>query len=150
MSKATDQVRKDWARLGDSDPLWAVLVRPGKKNGGWDERQFLDTGREEVEESLAHLAVLGVRLETGSAIDFGCGAGRLRSPSPSAWTAWSASSVGGHARQGASAGHDGWPVHLRAEPARRPLDVRRRQLRPGLLQPRPAAPPAGLGPGNPR
>jgi SAM-dependent methyltransferase len=77
MSKATDQVRKDWARLGDSDPLWAVLVRPGKKNGGWDERQFLDTGREEVEESLAHLAVLGVRLETGSAIDFGCGAGRL-------------------------------------------------------------------------
>jgi len=77
MSKATDQVRRDWEKLGDSDPLWAVLVRPGTKNGGWDEREFLATGRAEVDAALAHLASLGVPPGTGSALDFGCGAGRL-------------------------------------------------------------------------
>lgn len=77
MSKATDQVRRDWERLGDKDPLWAVLVRPGTKNGGWDEQEFLATGRAEVEASLAHLAALGVRPGTHTALDFGSGAGRL-------------------------------------------------------------------------
>ncbi len=77
MSKATDQVRRDWEKLGDEDPLWAVLVRPGTKNGGWDEQEFLATGRAEVDASLAHLAALGVTPGTRSALDFGCGAGRL-------------------------------------------------------------------------
>jgi len=77
MSRATDQVRRDWETLGASDPLWAVLVRPGTKNGGWDEQEFLATGRVEVDAALAHLRALGVELGTGSALDFGCGAGRL-------------------------------------------------------------------------
>ena len=77
MSKATEQVRRDWRRLGERDPLWAVLVRPGTKNGGWDEDEFLATGRVEVDGALAHLASLGVTVGTGSAVDFGCGAGRL-------------------------------------------------------------------------
>ncbi len=77
MSKATDQVRRDWERLGARDPLWAVLVRPGTKNGGWDEQAFLATGRAEVDASLARLGELGVTLRTGDALDFGSGAGRL-------------------------------------------------------------------------
>ena len=77
MSKAADQVRRDWEKLGESDPLWAVLVRPGTKNGGWDEQDFLATGRVEVDAALAHLGSLGVTPGTGSALDVGCGAGRL-------------------------------------------------------------------------
>ncbi len=77
MSRAADQVRRDWEKLGDSDPLWAVLVRPGTKNGGWDEEEFLATGRVEVDAALTHLTSLGVSVGTGSALDFGCGAGRL-------------------------------------------------------------------------
>jgi len=77
MDKATEQARRDWERLGDRDPLWAVLVRPGTKNGRWAAADFLATGRAEVDASLAHLASLGVRLGPGPALDFGCGAGRL-------------------------------------------------------------------------
>lgn len=77
MSRAADQVRRDWEKLGDTDPLWAVLVRPGTKNGGWDEQEFLATGRVEVDAAMAHLASLGVTPGRGSALDFGCGAGRL-------------------------------------------------------------------------
>ncbi len=76
MTKKTDQVRRDWQTLGDRDPLWAVLVRPGMKNGGWVEGEFLATGRNEVDGALAHLASLGVTPGTEQAIDFGCGAGR--------------------------------------------------------------------------
>lgn len=77
MSKATDQVRRDWEKLGEEDPLWAVLVRPGTKSGGWDEQDFLATGRVEIDAALAHLASLGVTPGSGWALDFGCGAGRL-------------------------------------------------------------------------
>ena len=77
MTKATEQVRRDWRRLGACDPLWAVLVRPGARNGGWDQEEFLATGRTEVDGALEHLASLGVTVGTGSAVDFGCGVGRL-------------------------------------------------------------------------
>lgn len=76
MSDGVEQLRRDWRRLGDRDPLWAVLMRPGTKNGGWDDAAFLATGAAEVDAAMRHLAGLGHPVAGGRALDFGCGAGR--------------------------------------------------------------------------
>ena len=71
-------VQRDWTRLGEEDPLWAVLIKPGTKGGRWDIDEFLSTGREEVDGALRHLTDLGAmpaRLDR--VLDFGSGAGRL-------------------------------------------------------------------------
>ena len=47
-----DEVRRDWETLGSEDPLWAVLMKPGTRHGGWDVEEFLATGRDEVDAAL--------------------------------------------------------------------------------------------------
>lgn len=68
-----DEVRRDWTALGEADPLWAVLVRPG----GWELDEFLATGRRDVAATMAWLAELGLPTRFERALDFGCGVGRL-------------------------------------------------------------------------
>jgi 2-polyprenyl-3-methyl-5-hydroxy-6-metoxy-1,4-benzoquinol methylase len=77
MGGGLDEVRRDWERLGSEDPLWAVLMRPGTRHGGWDEGAFLATGRTEADVALAHLAAICPTTPLTRALDFGCGAGRL-------------------------------------------------------------------------
>ncbi|WCN81359.1 class I SAM-dependent methyltransferase [Micromonospora sp. LH3U1] len=72
-----DDVRRDWTKLGAEDPLWAVLVQPGKRGGRWDVEEFLATGRADVEETTGWLRQLGLPTRWGRVLDFGCGAGRL-------------------------------------------------------------------------
>jgi len=55
--------------------MWAALTRPGRT--GWDEAEFLATGRAEIDAVLFRLAELGVAPRRGTALDFGCGPGRL-------------------------------------------------------------------------
>jgi SAM-dependent methyltransferase len=69
-----DGVRRDWIRLGERDPLWAVHVVPDKRGGRWDVEEFLATGRADV---AAVMAWLGRPARFGRVLDFGCGAGRL-------------------------------------------------------------------------
>jgi SAM-dependent methyltransferase len=71
-----EQVRRDWERLGADDPLWAVLMMPGTRNGGWSVDDFLRTGRLEVEAALRHLHCLTRPRRMCRALDFGSGAGR--------------------------------------------------------------------------
>jgi len=71
------KTRRDWIRLGQEDPLWAVLVTPEGRREGWDPESFLATGREEVDAELERIRLLGLGLGSGRALDFGCGAGRL-------------------------------------------------------------------------
>jgi SAM-dependent methyltransferase len=75
-SRDLDRLRLDWTRLGAEDPLWAVLIRPGTRHGGWDPDEFLATGRAEVGTALDRLDELGVLPRLGRVLDFGCGAGR--------------------------------------------------------------------------
>ncbi len=70
-------VSRLWGRLGREDPLWAVLTERGKSGGRWSIEEFLATGEREVRAVLDHLAALGAAPRTGTALDFGCGAGRL-------------------------------------------------------------------------
>lgn len=76
VSRDLDRLRVDWTRLGAEDPLWAVLIRPGTRHGGWDPDEFLATGRAEVGAALDRLGELGALPPLGSVLDFGCGAGR--------------------------------------------------------------------------
>lgn len=72
-----DDVRRDWVRLAEQDPLWAVSVAADKRGGRWDPARFLETGRADVAASVAWLTELGVGPRWGRVLDFGCGAGRL-------------------------------------------------------------------------
>ncbi|MFG1869931.1 class I SAM-dependent methyltransferase [Micromonospora arborensis] len=72
-----NDVRRDWTKLGTEDPLWAVLVQPGKRGGRWDVEEFLATGRTDVEETAGQLRRLGLPTRWERVLDFGCGAGRL-------------------------------------------------------------------------
>lgn len=62
--------------MGETDPLWAVATAPQYKNGGWDPELFFQSGRDQVQKIVEHAKTLG-GLPSGTALDFGCGVGRL-------------------------------------------------------------------------
>ncbi len=70
-------MRRDWTRLGEHDPLWAVYVAADKRGGRWDREQFLATGRADVAAACRWLSELGLGPRWSRVLDFGCGAGRL-------------------------------------------------------------------------
>lgn len=72
-----DEVSRTWTRLGEEDPMWAVLTDADKAGGKWRAEDFLATGAAEIATVLARLDELGVAPGRGTALDFGCGAGRL-------------------------------------------------------------------------
>jgi SAM-dependent methyltransferase len=72
-----DRQRRDWERLAEADPLWAVLTQPGKRGGRWDPDEFLATGETEIAAVLATADRLRLPAARRRALDFGCGAGRL-------------------------------------------------------------------------
>jgi SAM-dependent methyltransferase len=70
-------LKRNWEAFGRDDPLWAVLTEPSRKGGLWDPDEFLATGEQEIAELFAELDSFGIEVDQGSALDFGCGAGRL-------------------------------------------------------------------------
>jgi ubiquinone/menaquinone biosynthesis C-methylase UbiE len=71
-----EALKSNWNGLAKEDPLWAVLSHPDKR-GTWNETEFFATGRAEIEEALGLVQRLGIRVQLGAALDFGCGPGRL-------------------------------------------------------------------------
>jgi ubiquinone/menaquinone biosynthesis C-methylase UbiE len=72
-----DKFREQWEKLGTDDPYWAVLADPDKRGGKWDNVEFFDTGKKEIANVLRKTSTLGIKLNRGIALDFGCGLGRL-------------------------------------------------------------------------
>lgn len=70
-------LKKNWNEFGQQDPLWAILADPTKKNNRWNLDEFFQSGRDEINEVVAYVQGLGVLQQQGSALDFGCGVGRL-------------------------------------------------------------------------
>ena len=66
-----------WERFARTDPLWAIASLPGKRNNNWDVAEFFATGKAEVDEVFAYLDRLGLGQQRRTALDFGCGVGRL-------------------------------------------------------------------------
>jgi SAM-dependent methyltransferase len=72
-----DQHRTAWEDWGRVDPLWAVLAWPEARHGRWDVDEFFATGVDWVASILAHAQRLGRPARYRTALDFGCGVGRL-------------------------------------------------------------------------
>lgn len=71
------QQQRNWNQYGEIDPLWAILTRPDKKGNKWKVAEFFKTGVEEVDALMRHVRSLGLNCPRGTALDFGCGVGRL-------------------------------------------------------------------------
>ncbi len=71
------ELERNWDEFGRSDPLWAILVEPGKKGNKWSRDEFFKTGENEVNEIMKEIGQMNVRVRRETALDFGCGVGRL-------------------------------------------------------------------------
>lgn len=69
---------KNWEGLAKNDALWSILTDGSKKGEKWNPDDFFKSGEREVEAAFSLLKEKGVEVtQTNSALDFGCGAGRL-------------------------------------------------------------------------
>jgi SAM-dependent methyltransferase len=69
--------RADWEDLADLDPQWAIASTSGSRFEGWDDRAFLERGERAVAKMMATAERLARPAARTSALDFGCGLGRL-------------------------------------------------------------------------
>ncbi|MBI2513738.1 MAG: methyltransferase domain-containing protein [Opitutae bacterium] len=69
--------KKHWERFARTDPFWAVLTDGERKGNRWTEEDFFRTGVDSVRDELAGVREACPDLRLGSALDFGCGVGRL-------------------------------------------------------------------------
>ena len=71
------QCQKTWESIAREDPLWGILTDESKTNRRWNNDEFFQTGRNEIAIVFDYLHSVGLRPDGGSALDFGCGVGRL-------------------------------------------------------------------------
>jgi SAM-dependent methyltransferase len=68
---------RDWDELALVDPLWAILSETQPGDQGWQLDRFFERGEADVESVLGVARELGWQGGIASALDFGCGVGRL-------------------------------------------------------------------------
>ncbi len=78
--------QQDWNELATLDPLYAVCSDKGRRGNLWDPDQFFESGRREIDEVVTYLKARAPEVQFGSALDFGCGVGRLTAAMTSYWT----------------------------------------------------------------
>jgi SAM-dependent methyltransferase len=71
------QLRKNWDLWGRSDPLYAILTESSKRGGKWDLPEFFRSGESEIADLMRCIDSLGFSIKRETALDFGCGVGRL-------------------------------------------------------------------------
>ncbi|MHB8168796.1 MAG: class I SAM-dependent methyltransferase [Thermoleophilia bacterium] len=72
-----ERCKQDWEELTAMDTCWSILAAPGRKNGRWDLEEFFVTGEVEIGRVMCTARELGVPAGRATALDFGCGVGRL-------------------------------------------------------------------------
>jgi SAM-dependent methyltransferase len=72
-----ERAHKMWTELGENDPMWSILTAEEKRGRKWQPDEFFATGREEISQVLQTIRDAGLTIQTGTALDFGCGLGRL-------------------------------------------------------------------------
>jgi len=70
-------VKDTYEKLGQDDPLYAILSQKRFRHNRWDLGEFFQTGKREIREVLQYVDRLGLPLQQQRALDFGCGVGRL-------------------------------------------------------------------------
>ena len=68
---------RDWEEMANVDPLWAILSNPEKRFRNWNLDDFLRTGEVEISDLMESANQIGLPKQRRTAIDFGCGVGRL-------------------------------------------------------------------------
>jgi len=71
------EVQRYWDRQAHSDPMWAILTDPAKAEGRWNVDEFFATGVHDVGIFMKQAAEWEKPLARRTALDFGCGIGRL-------------------------------------------------------------------------
>jgi SAM-dependent methyltransferase len=71
------ELQRNWDELGRIDPLWAILTDPGRRGGKWDTDEFFASGGHEIAQTMTLAQALGLPARRETALDFGCGVGRL-------------------------------------------------------------------------
>lgn len=71
------RLKDNWEKFGVQDPLWAILSDNKKRNNKWEPHEFFERGKTDVSLIIKKQRELGINIEMGSALDFGCGLGRL-------------------------------------------------------------------------
>jgi ubiquinone/menaquinone biosynthesis C-methylase UbiE len=71
------ELQRNWDAFGETDPLWAILAASEKKGNRWDVGEFFRTGVEDIDRVMQYLESLRIPLRRRTALDFGCGVGRL-------------------------------------------------------------------------
>lgn len=69
--------KENWETLAEKDPMWAVLSKPEKLGGRWDEEEFYATGEAEAREVMGELRMCGLEVGTERMLELGCGPGRV-------------------------------------------------------------------------
>ena len=71
-------VNKDWEGLARRDAMWAILTNPEKAGNKWNKDDFFASGRNEIAVVFDQLKKSNaLPIDNQSALDFGCGVGRL-------------------------------------------------------------------------
>jgi SAM-dependent methyltransferase len=84
------EIQKNWDELGKTDPLYAIKVGitkeggewESKEGGKWDLQEFFQTGIDEIDSIMKDIDQLNLKLDYNTALDFGCGVGRLTQALP--------------------------------------------------------------------
>jgi len=74
------RLKGNWEMLAQRDPMWAILSNPSVKGRKWDPVAFFESGEAAINHLLSIAKAIGVPLRRGTALDFGCGLGRLTQP----------------------------------------------------------------------
>jgi SAM-dependent methyltransferase len=74
------ELQQSWDRLGEVDPLWAILFVPARKGNKWDVGEFFASGAADLATALTDVEDVAGPLVRGRALDFGCGVGRITQP----------------------------------------------------------------------
>jgi SAM-dependent methyltransferase len=72
-----NELQKNWDEFGKTDPLWAILTESSRKGGQWNLEEFFASGRQDIVRVMQRAQVLGFPAGRDTALDFGCGVGRL-------------------------------------------------------------------------
>jgi SAM-dependent methyltransferase len=75
--RALAEQQREWDEIAAQDPLWAILSDPEHKFGGWNHEEFFETGAVEFRALMDRAADLNRPLRRTTALDFGCGVGRV-------------------------------------------------------------------------
>jgi SAM-dependent methyltransferase len=70
------ELQRNWDELGKRDAFGNIITDPAM-SGKWQKGEFFKSGEEEIASLMAYIESLGLAVPNGTALDFGCGVGRL-------------------------------------------------------------------------